>query len=81
MTGVATEARSRSVAEWMQDRFGNPVRRYRPPPGKGVRRRLLRRIPKSVASRYYPLLTGHVAIGPYLKDKIHRTTDGRCWWC
>ena len=27
----------------------------------------VRRAPKSVASRYYQLLTGHAAIGPYLR--------------
>ena len=31
--------------------------------------------------RYYQLLSGHAAIGPYLKDKIRRTDDDRCWWC
>ena len=58
MTRVATEACSRSAAEWMRDRFGNPTRKYRPPPGKGLKRKLLRGTPKSVASRYYQLLTG-----------------------
>ena len=38
VTRVATEARSRTAAEWMRDRFGNPARKYRPPPGKGMRR-------------------------------------------
>ena len=50
------------------------------PPGKGVGSRLLHRTPKSVASRYYQLLTGHAAIGPYLKGRTHRATDDRCWW-
>ena len=35
--------------------------------------KLLRKTPKSVASRYYQLLSGHAAIGSYLKDKIHKT--------
>ena len=51
------------------------------PPGEGLEAKLLRREPKSVASRYYQLLSGHTAIGPYLKDKIHKTDDGRCQWC
>ena len=46
-----------------------------------MRRKLLRRAPKSVASRYYQLLSGHTAIGPYLKDKVHKADDGRCQWC
>ena len=46
---------------------------YRPPRGKG-----LCRTPKSIASQ---LLSGHAAIGPYLKDKIHYAVDDKCWWC
>ena len=37
MTRVATEARSRATTEWITDHV-RPGRRYRPPPGKGVRR-------------------------------------------
>ena len=81
MTRVAAEACTRSAAEWMRDRFGNLARGYRPPPGRGVRHKLLRRTPKSVTSGYYQLLTGHAVIAPYLKDKIHRATDDRCWRC
>ena len=36
---------------------------------------------KHIASRYYQLLSGHSAIGPYIKDKIRKTDDDRCWWC
>ena len=54
--------------------------KYRPP-GKGIKRRLLRRTPKHIAGRYYQLLSGHAAIGPYLKDKIHKMDNDRCWWC
>ena len=55
-------------------------RKYRPPSGKGLRRKLLRRTPKSVAGRHYQLLSGNAAIGLYLKDKIHKAVDGKCWW-
>ena len=44
-------------------------------------RRLLRSTPKSIAGRYYQLLSGHAAIGSCLKDKIRKTEDDRCWWC
>ena len=29
------------------------------------------------------VLSGHVAIGPYLRDKIHKAADpyDKCWWC
>ena len=51
------------------------------PPGKGLGRKLLRRTLKSVAGRYCQLLSGHTTIGPYLEDKIGKTTDDKCWWC
>ena len=54
-----------------------PPEKIPTPPGRGLRRRLLRRAPKP----YYQLLSGHVTIGPYLKDKIGRATDDMCWWC
>ena len=81
MARVSTEERSRAAAQWISERLGDPRRKYKPPPGRGLRRKLLRRVPKSIASRYYQLLSGHAAIGPYLKDSIHRTGDDRCWWC
>ena len=52
-----------------------------PPNRPSNRRRLLRRTPKSVAGRYYQLLSGHAVIGPYLKDNIHKEVDDKCWWC
>ena len=81
MTRVATENRSRRVNQWIADRLGDPRREYRPPLGRGVWRKLLQRAPKHIASRYYQLLSGHAAIGPYLKDEIRNTDDGQCWWC
>ena len=42
---------------------------------------LLRRTPKHIVNRYYQLLSGHAAIGTYLKDKIRRIDNDRCWWC
>ena len=80
MTRVATEARSRRTKQWILEHLGDPRRKYRPPLGKGVKRRLLRRTPKRITGRYYQLLSGHVhaAIRPYLKDKIHKVDDDRC---
>ena len=80
MTRVAAEARYRAAAQWIVDRLGNPQRRYRPPSGGGLKRSPPRRTPKSVAGRYYQLLSEHAAIGPYLKDRIGRATDDKCWW-
>ena len=48
-----------------------------PPPDTKVDRRTR----KSIAGRFYQLMSGDAAIGPYLKDKIHKTDDDRCWWC
>ena len=75
MARVTTENRLRATTEWISSHTGDPRREYSPPPGKGLRRRLLRRTPKSIAGRYYQLQSGHAAIGPYLKDK---TDDDRC---
>ena len=62
MTRVATETRPRV----------GPERKCRPP-GKGLRRRQLRRTRKTVAGWYFWLLLEDAAIGPYLKDKIRKT--------
>ena len=77
MTQVATEARSRATAQWITDHVG-PQRKYKPPEVKGLRRKLLRRARKSVAIRYYQLLSGH---GPNLRDKIHKLNYDRRRWC
>ena len=42
MTRVTTEARSRAAAQWISSHLGDPRRKYRPPPGRGLRRKLLR---------------------------------------
>lgn len=34
-----------------------------------------------MAGRHYQLLSGHAAIGPYLKDKIHKAVDDKRWRC
>ena len=34
-----------------------------------------------MAGRYHQFLSGHAAIGSYLKDKIHRADWDRCWFC
>ena len=61
---VATENRSRATARWISDHV-RPGRRYRPPAGTGLRKKALRRVRKSLASRYYQLLTGHAVTGSF----------------
>ena len=81
MSRVATQNRTRRINQRISDHTGDPKRKYRVPPGAGVRRQLLRRTPKHIASRYYQLLSGHAAIGSYLKDKIRKIDNDSCWWC
>ena len=71
MSRVATETRSHTTVDGISSRVG-PERRYCPPPERGFRRQQLRRMRKSVDGRYYQLLSGHVAIGPYLKVSFNR---------
>ena len=44
----------------------------------------MRRVRKSVAQRYYQLLSGHAAIGSFLHDRMtgpQRLEKDECWWC
>ena len=52
MTRVATETRSKATTDWIAGHVRSG-RRYRPSPGKGVRRTQLRRVKKTLAGRYY----------------------------
>ena len=54
--------------------FGMPDRMSRP----GIRPPL-RRTRKSVASRFFQLLSGHAVIAPFLKDRWIESDE--CWWC
>ena len=79
MTRVATETRSRATTDWITEHV-RPGRRYRPPPGKGVRRTQLRRVRKTLAGRYYQLLSGHAETGTH-RHRFGRTDTPECWWC
>ena len=61
---AATENRSRATARWIAGHV-RPERRYRPLAGTGPRRKALPRVRKSLASRYYQLLTGHAVTGSF----------------
>ena len=65
--------------EWIS-RHVRPERRYRPPPGRGIKRTQLRRARKTLAGRYYQLLSGHAATGTY-RRRFGRGEDDQCWWC
>ena len=77
MTRVATETRSRATTDWITEHV-RPGRRYRPP-GKGVRRTQLRRVKKTLAGRYYQLLSGHAETGTH-RHRFGRTDTPACWW-
>ena len=79
MTRVATENRSKAMTDWITEHV-RPGRRYRPPPGKGVRRTQLRRVKKTLAGRYYQLLSGHAETGTH-RHRFGRTDTPACWRC
>ena len=79
MARVATEARSRAATDWITEHV-RPGRRYRPPPGKGLGRTQLRRVKKTLAGRYYQLLSGHTETGTR-RHLFGRTDTPTCWWC
>ena len=67
---VVTERRlSTATNQWITDHI-RPERRYRPPTGAGLRRKALRKVGKSLASRYYQLLSGYAAIGSFLNERM-----------
>ena len=49
------------------------------PSERGLRRKHLRRTRKSLAGRYYQLLSRHAAIGTYLV-RIKKTDTSECWY-
>ena len=93
MSRVATEARSRATAQWISEAGPRWTRttiqasslaspHFSPllPSEGGLQRQQLRRTRKPVAVHYYQLLSGHAAIGPYLRDKTHEVDSDNCWW-
>ena len=41
----------------------------------------LRGARKSVAARFYQLMSGHVMIAPFLRDRWGWIDTDKCWWC
>ena len=80
LSRVITENRSRATAQWISSHV-RPERRHKPPTGLGLRRKSLRRVRKSLASRYYQLLSGHAAIGSFLKreSRHHIFVECKAW--
>ena len=78
MSRAATEARTRATKEWISLHV-KAERGYRPPGGKDLQRRQLRRTRKPLAERHYQLLSGYVTIGSFLHDRLGSTGQERCW--
>ena len=41
----------------------------------------LGRTRKSLASRFFQLMSGHAMIAPFLRDKFRWVESDQCWWC
>ena len=80
MARVAMEARSRGTTEWISAHV-RPERRYAPPPGRGIQRAPLQQTRKSLAGRYYQLLSGHAATGTYRRRFGVAGGVVECRWC
>ena len=56
-----------------------------PPSGRNQPRgKQLRQARKSLAGRYYQLLTGRAAVGSFLQELmagVQRLKSSECWWC
>jgi ribonuclease HI len=79
MTRKATENRSDGTKKWVKEKSSKRTQ-YQPPKKKGMRKALMKER-KSVASRYYQLLTGHAITASYLFNKIKKIDSDLCWWC
>jgi hypothetical protein len=74
-----TERTVQETKQWISQWIGKR-REYTPPRKPGLRSHL-RSERKSVAARYYQLLTGHTLIAPFMKEKLKKIDPNQCWWC
>ena len=80
MARSATNARTRSTHEWISSHV-RAERRYKPPAGKGVRRKQLECTRKALVGHFYQLLSGRAATRSYLHDGTCGVDADECWWC
>ena len=78
LTRKAIKARSSATRERIRSHVRRE-RRYRPPPGGELRKRL-GRARKELAGRFYQLLSGHTATAVHLR-RVGQVPSDRCWWC
>ena len=68
----------RGVMKWIVDHV---KKKHRNTPPKGPRLRKELRHERKALAGHYQLLSGHVATGDYLCNKIYKLAPDRCWWC
>jgi len=74
-----TEGRSAAKAEWESDKCSMHSS-YTLKGKAGTKRPIPRTSVKSLAARFYGLMSGHAPTGVYLKQFGHHD-DNTCWWC
>jgi len=74
-----SKGRSSAKAEWEADKCSKHFS-YRLKGKAGATRSIPMTSAKSLAARFYRLMSGHAPTGVYLKRFGHREDD-KCWWC
>jgi hypothetical protein len=74
-----SEERQIKTKRWIQEKLKG-TKNYILRKKEGMRQ-VLNMEKKGVAARYYQLMTGHVVIAPYLKNKLKKRDSEDCWWC
>ena len=71
-----SERQTRETGQWIAAHMRSE-RRYHQPGGPGHCRKALRKVWKALAGRHYQLLSGHAAIGSFVKIKRYHTDNYR----
>ena len=78
-TSRISEEKSAAKAEWEADKCSKH-HGYRLKGKAGSKRPIPMNSVKTLAVRFYPLKSGHMPVGTYLKRFGHQDDD-KCWWC
>jgi hypothetical protein len=71
------EEKKRKIKEWLKEKIKGS-RAYILKEKEGIRQHLMSEW-KETAVRYYQLITGHIAIALYLKNKVKNGDSEECW--
>jgi hypothetical protein len=74
---ITQEEKKRKTKEWLKEKIKGS-RAYILKEKEGIRQ-YLRSERRETAMRYYQLITGHVAIALYLKNKVKNGDSEECW--